>query len=313
MATRSETRRLPPLNGLRCFEAAARNVSFARAAEELHVTPSAVSHQIRALEGILGVALFRRERGALVLTEAGAACLPGIRDGFAMLLDAVRLVDRPRRRDTLNVSVAPSFAAKWLLPRLERFLAGNAAIDVRVEASMGLVDFARDGADLAIRYGGGRYPGLAVERLISESVFPVCSPDLLRGERPLREPADIRGHTLLHDDSPDDDETCPTWPMWLAAAGVTGLDAERGLRFNQSSLVIEAAVFGRGIALAKATLVAADLASGRLVRPFELSFPLVFAYYLVCPETKLAEPKVRAFRDWVRAEAVGPVTDAEAA
>ncbi|MBM3601416.1 MAG: transcriptional regulator GcvA [Alphaproteobacteria bacterium] len=312
MATKSELRRLPPLNGLRCFEAAARHVSFARAAQELHVTPSAVSHQIRALEDILGVALFRRERGALVLTDAGAACLPGVRDGFARLLDAVQQIDR-RRRDTLKVSVAPSFAAKWLLPRLERFLAGNAAVDVRVEASMVLVDFTRDETDLAIRYGGGRYPGLVVERLMGETVFPVCSPDLLRGDRALREPADIRFHTLLHDDSPDEDETCPTWPMWLAAAGVTGVDAERGLRFNQSSLVIEAAVLGRGLALAKATLVEADLANGRLVRPFELSFPLSFAYHLVCPEAKLGQAKVRAFRDWVRAEAAAPLEDAEAA
>lgn len=306
MSHQGTIRRLPPLVALRSFEAAARHGSFTKAADELHVTPSAISHQIRGLEETLGVALFRRERGALVLTDAGAACLPGIRDGFERLVQALQTVRGKGDSDVLTVSVAPSFAAKWLLPRLDLFTVANPAIDVRVSASMNLVDFARGDVDIAIRYGAGRYPGLNVARLVRDAVFPVCSPDLLTREHGLRVPADLAFHTLLHDDSPDEDETCPTWQMWLRAAGVGGVDAARGPRFNQSSLVIEAALLGRGVALAKSTLAEGDTAAGRLIRPFGLSIPVEFAYYIVCPEAKLELAKVATFRSWLLAEAAGP-------
>ncbi len=295
-------RRLPPLNALRAFEAAARHLSLSKAAEELSVTPAAISHQIRTLEDHLGVALFRRDGRALLLTDAGQACLPGIREGFDRLASAIDEIDSLGMAGVLTVSVAPSFAAKWLLPRLDRFQVKHPEIDVRVSASMQLTDFSRDDVDMAIRYGGGRYPDLVVERLLEESVFPVCSPGLLKDKGALENPEGLRHHTLLHDDSPDNDESCPTWEMWLKAAGVTGLDASRGPRFNQSSLVIEAAMLGRGVALAKATLATADLAEGRLVKPFEVSAPVHFAYYVVCPKAKLNLPKVALFRDWLRLE-----------
>ena len=215
-------RRLPPLNALRSYEAAARHLSFTRAAGELGVTPAAVSHQVKMLEDHLGVALFQRVNRQLVLTEAGGACLPGIRAAFEGLSTAIDSISVAGRSGVLTVSVAPSFASKWLLPRLERFKAIHPDIDVRVSASMQLVDFAGGEIDVAIRYGSGRYPGLASERLIDEAVIPVCSPKLLEGPNAPRTPADVRAHTLLHDDSPDDDASCPTWEMWLRAAGIEG-------------------------------------------------------------------------------------------
>ena len=297
-------RRLPPLGALRTFEVVARHLSLARAADELCVTPAAVSHQIRALEDHLGVPLFRRSGRNIFLTDAGQACLPGIRDGFDRLVGAVNQIDSYGESGILTVSVAPSFAVKWLVPRLDRFQARHPGIDIRVSASNALADFATDDVDLAIRYGSGRYPGLQVSRLLPESVFPVASPDLLKQNR-IVAPTDLHGHVLLHDDSPDDDQSCPTWQMWLRAAGVLDVDWNRGLRFTQSSLVLEAAIHGKGIALAKATLAEADLAAGRLVRLFGEVTPLDFAYYLVGPERKAALPKVAAFTDWLRAEAVG--------
>ncbi len=291
-------RKLPPLNALRCFEVAARCGSFTRAAAELLVTPAAVGQQVRQLEGFMGVKLFRRENRALALTAAGEACLPGIREGFALLAAAVGQARPQARTRRLTVSVAPSFAAKWLLPRLSGFEARHPDIDVHVDASMPLVELHDGRIDLAVRYGAGQYPGLRVERLIGEEIVPVCSPLLLQGEHPLRTPADLRHHTLLHDDSPDNDPSCPTWAMWLRAAGVN-VAAARGPHFSQSSLVLEAAALGRGVALAKATIAAADLAAGRVVRLFEVSVPLAFAYFLVYTDGAAYSPNVVAFRQWL--------------
>lgn len=299
------SRRLPPLNSLRVFEAAARHLSITKAADELSVTPAAVSHQVKTLEDHLGVPLFHRVNRNLLLTDAGQACLPGIREGFERLTAAIQEIDNLGDGGILSVSVAPSFAAKWLLPRLDSFSLQHPDIDVRVSASMHLMDFERDNVDLAIRYGGGRYPNLAVERLLKEEVFPVCSPRLLEGDQPLSSPDALRRHTLLHDDSPEDDLSCPTWPMWLKAAGIAEVDGARGPRFNQSSLVLEAAVLGRGVAMAKARLATADLEEGRLVKPFKGAMPVDFAYYIVCPEAKLRLRKVSVFRDWLREQAAG--------
>lgn len=296
-------RRLPPLNALRAFEAVARHLSIAKAADELSVTPAAVSHQIKTLEDHLGVRLLLRDGRTTMLTEAGQACLPGIRHGFESLSAAIQELDRLGASGILNVSVAPSFAAKWLVPRLDRFTERFPDIDVRVSASMQLADFESDSVDLAIRYGAGRYPGLAVELLMREEVIPVCAPALRDGTPPLDAPAALASVTLLHDDSPEQDLSCPTWPMWLKAAGVAGADGKRGPRFNQSSLVIEAAVAGKGVALAKATLAGADLKAGRLVKPFEGTLPVDFAYYIVCPKARLESRKGMAFRDWLLEEA----------
>ncbi len=295
-------RRLPPLVALRTFEVVARHLSLIRAADELCVTPAAVSHQLRTLEAHLGMALFRRSGRNIVLSEAGQACLPGIRDGFERLGDAIAQLETLGEGGVLTVSVAPSFAVKWLVPRLDRFQQRHPSIDVRVAASNQLANFTSDNVDLAIRYGSGRYPELKVERLLQEAIFPVCSPELAQ-RLTLKAPRDLAAVTLLHDDSPDEDQSCPTWQMWLRAAGAHDVDAIRGPRFTQSSLVLEAALHGRGVALAKATLAASDLQAGRLVRLFDDTTPLDFAYYVVGPARKLALPKVAAFVEWLRTEA----------
>jgi LysR family glycine cleavage system transcriptional activator len=228
--------------------------------------------------------------------------LPGLTQGFDSILDAVarisvRAADRP-----LTVSVTPSFASKWLVPRLEKFNTAHPDIDVRIAASMALVDFASEDVDCSIRYGSGAYPDLAVEKLLTEAVFPVCSPTLLAGAQPLDHPDALAHHVLLHDDSPDRDASCPDWRMWLRAAGQGLVNAEQGPRFNQSSLVLEAAIAGQGVALAKAQLAASDLKAGRLTRPFGAAQRVEFAYYFVSPPERSALPKVAAFRQWLRDE-----------
>jgi len=295
-------RRLPPLNALRAFEVAGRRGSFTRAAEELGVTPAAVSQQVRLLEAILNQPLFERLPKQLQLTPAGAALLPGLLDGFRRIGEAVNAAFAGDEAHRLQVSVAPSFASKWLLPRLDSFQAAHPDIELTIDASMQLVDLTRGEADVAIRYGAGDYPGLVAERLLNEEVVTVCSPALLEGPNALRTPADLAHHLLLHDASPDRDESCPTWEMWLSAAGVHGVDGRRGLRFNQASLVLEAAVLGRGVALAKAAIARGDLEAGRLVRPFGISMPVGFAYYLVYARGRAGEPKIGRFRSWLLQE-----------
>ncbi|MCB9959048.1 MAG: transcriptional regulator GcvA [Rhodospirillaceae bacterium] len=297
-------RRLPPLNGLRAFEAAARHLSFKTAADELNVTPAAISQQVRALEAHVGRPLFRRLTRALELTEAGRAGLPALGDGFDRLAEAADAMRGPATTNILTVSVAPSFGAKWLVPRLERFHRAHPEVDVRIDASDALATFS-DGIDVALRYGRGAYRGLFTELLMPEAAFPVCSPALLERGPPLRTPGDLRAHTLLHVQWKMEQESAPTWRMWLRAAGIDDIDTERGLRFGADSMAVEAAAEGHGVALASGALVLGDLKSGRLVRPFPPSVAeaTVFAYYLVCPGENLKLPKVAAFRAWVREEA----------
>ena len=295
--------RLPPLNALRAFTVAARHLSFVKAADELAVTPAAVGQQVRLLEDHLGHPLFRRGGRQMSLSDEGQALVPGLEDAFDRLAAALEPPTEAARHGVLTVSVAPSFAAKWLVPRLDAFRTQEPDIDVRVSAIMQLADFDDDDVDCAIRYGGGVYPGLDVARLLSESVIPVCSPALLDGEAPIETPHDLTRHTLIHDDSADRDASCPDWRMWLRAAGVDGVDAGRGPHFDQSSLVLEAAISGRGVALAKARLAEADLRAGRLVRLFDLSQPVRFAYYFVAPRARLRLARVAAFRAWLVREA----------
>lgn len=295
-------RRLPPLNALRAFESAARHLNFSRAADELSVTPGAVSQQIQNLEDYVGVALFKRTPKGLLLTDPAQTALPALREAFDRLAEAASMLTAAVDGRRLTVSVAPSFAAKWLVPRLGRFEALHPQVDVWVSAGMELVDFASGEVDLAIRYGTGRYPGLETTRLMQETVIAVVSPDLLNSQ-PLTELQDLANHVLLHDGSPDADESCPDWTMWLAARGVKGVDGARGPRFNQSSLVIEAAVGGRGVALAKRTLAQADIDAGRLVAPFQIATAVDFAYHVVHPKAKGRLPQVKAFVAWLIAEA----------
>lgn len=294
-------RRLPPLNALRAFEAAARALSFTRAAAELGVTPAAVSHQIKALEAHVGGPLFRRLTRALILTDAGQAALPALRDGFDRLADGVERMRAHEATGELRVSAAPTFAARWLLPRLGRFNAAHPDIDIRIDATAQVVDLSRDGVDLAIRYGPGEYAGMRADRLLADdTVVPVCGPALCAA---LRTPADLAGQTLLHVDWGGQATSWPDWEMWLKAAGVAGVDATRGPVFGQEDMAMRAAADGQGVALASTMLSAGDLAAGRLVRPFALALPVDFDYFVVAPEATADRPKTRAFRDWLLAEA----------
>ena len=295
-------RRLPPLNALRAFEAAARHLNFSRAADELSVTPGAVSQQIQNLEDYVGAALFKRTPKGLLLTDAAQTALPALREAFDRLAEAASLLTAAVDGRRLTLTAPPSFAAKWLVPRLKRFEEAYPQIDVWLSADMDIVDFASGEVDLAIRYGAGRYAGLEIQRLLNESVVPVDSPELLAAN-PLTDPADLARHTLLHDGSPNADESCPDWSMWLAARGIKGVDGTRGPRFNQSSLVIEAAMGGRGVALAKGTLAQDDLDAGRLVAPLQIATAVDFAYYVVHPKAKGRLPQVKAFVSWIIAEA----------
>jgi LysR family glycine cleavage system transcriptional activator len=297
--------RLPPLSALRAFEAAARQMSFSKAAEELFVTPAAISHQIHALEQELGVTLFHRLNRSVELTASARVLLPGLSEAFAGIRASVGRLRAHNDTGSLTVTASPSFAAKWLVLRLHRFQQRCAEVDVRISATDEVVDLGKGDFDVAIRYGAGHYPGLDVELLFTNEVFPACSPQLLAAGPPLRIPDDLRRHALIHDQAIERDPLVPTWPMWLKAAGVKDLPATAGLSFNNMSLALDAAIAGHGVVLAYSTIAAADIAAGRLVRLFSLALPDQFSYYIVTAPGALERPKVRAFRDWLREEAAG--------
>jgi LysR family glycine cleavage system transcriptional activator len=304
---------LPLLNALRVFEAAARHGSFTKAADELRVTPGAVSQQIKTLEDYLGVKLFRRLNRAVELTDQAKACLPKLRQGFECLVDAVDGIRQAEANGIVTVTVPPAFAAKWLVPRLNRIAAELQDMELRLSASAGLLDFLRHDAtanvadvslrgnesDLTIRYGTGEYPGYCVEKLFSVSVTPLCSPRLLTKDHPLRLPEDLRYHTLLHDDTVYFDENQPDWAIWLKAAHVVDVNVMRGPRFSHAALSLDAAADGLGVVLGQPVLAAAEIAAGRLVVPFELTLPSKFAYYVVYAESRIDDPNVARFRAWL--------------
>jgi LysR family glycine cleavage system transcriptional activator len=296
---------LPPLGALRAFEAAARLASFTKAAEELSVTPAAVSHQIHALEQDLGVRLFHRRNRTVALTASARVLLPGLSEAFAKIRASVRRLRAHNDRGTLTVTASPSFAATWLVLRLHRFQERFPEIDVRLSATDEVVDLMNGDFDMGIRYGAGRYPGLEVELLLHNEVFPACSPHLIVSGLPLRSPEDLRHHALIHDLAVERDPLVPTWSMWLKAAGVKGVPIAPGLSFSAGHLALDAAIAGRGVVLALSTIAAGDLAAGRLVRLFSLSLPDPFAYYIATAPGALDRPKVRLFRDWLRQEADG--------
>jgi len=290
-------RRLPALNALKAFEAAARHESFTRAAEELCVTQGAVSHQVKALEAELGIKLFNRERQRLIITESGRDYLTVLRDAFDRIaVGTERLVQR-QTSGVLTVSTSPDFAAKWLVNRLGRFAEAHPGIDLRVSATLHHIDFAREDVDLAVRHGDGSWAGLDVARLSTEQLFAVCSPKLLRGRQRISKPADVLKFPLLHLDDRKD------WARWLEAAGVANAELAHGPVLNRASMIIDAAVDGQGIALARTTLAAWDLINGRLVRPLAETLRLSKTYWIVCPKATSALPKIKTFREWLLAEA----------
>ena len=291
------TRRLPPLNALRAFEAAARHESFTRAAAELSVTQGAISHQVKALEIELGLKLFNRERQRLVITEAGRAYCIVVRDALDMIADGTARLLQRQNSGALTVSTSPNFATKWLVHRLGRFAAEYPDIDLRVSASLHHVDFVREDVDLAIRHGEGAANGLHITRLCAEERFPVCAPRLVREfPRPLT-PRDIAGLPLLHLNDRQD------WLKWFQAAGLEDTRTMRGPVLDQDNMVIDAAVDGQGVALARTTLAAHDLLAGRLVRPSPSALAVPYAYWIVCPRPVAFLPKIVTFRDWLLTEA----------
>ncbi|MBL4690028.1 MAG: transcriptional regulator GcvA [Rhodospirillales bacterium] len=288
---------LPSLNGLRAFEAAARHLNFTRAAEELNVTQAAVSHQIKGLEERLGQPLFRRLNRKLLLTDAGQTLLAPMSQALAIMTEAVARIEGDDGAGVLTVSTTDSIATNWLVPRLGRFRASYPDIDVRMAISDDLADFSEGGVDVALRYGRGNYPGQHVVPMMTEGLFPVCSPMMLENGPPLVEPGDLRHYTLIHDNALEG------WPEWFAAAGVTKGDFTHGQTFSHSNLVMRAALIGEGVALGRSQLVADDLASGRLVKPFEISVPSTWAYYIVSAPAHANRFKVKAFREWVLEQA----------
>ncbi len=284
---------MPSLNALRAFEAAARLLSFKEAGRELSVSRGAVSQQVKLLENDLGVPLFLRLTRQIVLTEEGQALLPKVRQAFQLISAATENLLQERRGTTLTISTFPSFAAKWLVPRLGSFTERHPEIDVRIGATHAMVEFGQSGVDLAIRQGQGPYPGLHNDFLVRADMFPVCSPALLQGEVPLRKPSDLRHHHLLHNRRAEE------WGLWLRAHGVKGVDLTHGTQFSDDSLVMEAAMNGQGVAITREPLAAADLEAGRLVRPFPQATPDLFAYYMVCPEERANVPKIVLFREWI--------------
>lgn len=291
--------RLPPLKSLRAFEAAGRHLSFTRAAGELNVTQAAVSHQIKALETWLDVPLFKRLNRALLLTEPGQHYLHAVRRALEALADATQQIVATSGGEPLTISVMPSFGAKWLVSRLARFSRLYPDIDLRFSAEDKLVDFARENVDIAIRFGRGDWAGLHADLLMRQDVFPVCSPGLLKdGPHPLKAPEDLRYHVLLHE-RPASYE----WRTWLLAAGVEGVDPIRGPSFSHAHVLLQATIDGQGVALGATPLVDDDLAAGRLVKPFELTLPGEWAYYVVCPKERAIEPNIKAFREWILGEA----------
>jgi LysR family transcriptional regulator, glycine cleavage system transcriptional activator len=294
------TARLPSLNGLRAFEAAARHLSFTNAASELNVTQTAISHQIRRLEEELGIRLFVRQNRALALTPEARDYLPGVRAAFNDLRLAT---DRVLRRDNdhvLTVSTLASLAAKWLLPRLSSFQEAHPGIDVRITTSTALVDFRAGDVGAAIRYGRGNWAGLRADWLTADELFPVCSPALLTGAKPLRCPEDLANQTLLHSSGGYDDD----WRLWLTAAGLpANISKQPGLTFDLILMTVQAAIDGFGVAMGRTSYVEADIAKGRLVVPFKITLPADAGFYLVSPEAKADSPKLRAFRQWLVASA----------
>lgn len=293
--------RLPPLKAVRYFECAARHLSFTKAADELSVTHSAISHQIKALEEWLGLSLFDRGARSLSLTEAGRRYLPPVRAAFHQLAEASAEMRAFPGGGPLTVSALPSLASKWLVPRLYDFQARHPEIEVRISATDRLDPVGEGDVDIGIRYGRGQWPGVEAELLLRDEVFPVCSPALVKGPQPLKEPRDLARFTLVSDMDWRRAQF-DFWPRWLAAAGVPDLELKTNLTFNYSNLMIQAAIDGLGIALGNFMLAGDDLRSGRLVQPFPQTVLLETGYYLIYGKGALRQAKVKAFRDWIQGQ-----------
>lgn len=287
------SRKYPPLGALRSFEVTSRLLSFTRAAEELNVTPAAVSHRIKTLEERLGTTLFHRDNNKLHLTGKGKDYIPEVREALELIAKATERIGGKEDAHTVNLSVLPTFAVRWLVPRLAQHRKSNPNIDLRLSSTYRAVDFAKDGFDAAIRYGHGRWPGLHATCLFHEVLVPVCSPELLPGPHPVRSPEDLAGATLLHS------ETCPdNWSLWLKAAGATHVDPQGGPIFDSCLLTLQAAEDGLGFAAANREYVTRHLTTGRLVAPFECTVEKDMGWHFVCPEETAHQAKISALENW---------------
>lgn len=288
---------LPPLNALRAFAAAARRLSFTQAAQDLGVTQAAVSHQVRSLETWLGVSLFVRRNKQVILTEAGQLYAVAINQALDEIAEATNaLVRHDARAGGLILSTMPSFAIKWLVHRLGRFIKAHPEVEVRLHTSMELATFDSDGVDVAVRMARKVADSLHADLLLEEDLFPVCAPGLMQGPHPLARPADLRHHVLLQD-------VGISWASWLDPMGLRDIRPARGPGYLDSALAIQACIDGQGVMLGRTVMVEDDLRAGRLIDPFGLRVPSPLKYWLVCPPGHLSRPAVRAFRDWIRAEA----------
>ena len=305
------------MNSLKAFESAARHMSLKRAAQELSVTPAAVSHQVKGLEDYLGVKLFRRLNRTLELTPAARAALPKLSEGFDIWAQAVSVMRPQPDTKQLTVSAAPTLATRWLMPRLHRFFTAHPGIDVRVSARVRLAKQAGpdkggelatienwlEESDVAILYGHGDYPGYRVDKLVALTLAPICSPRLMSVEHALKQPADLSHYALLHDDTGTLYDDAAFWDVWLKAAGVTGIDSNRGSHFSHPLFALEAARDGLGIVATFPVFAHSELLAGSLVKPFDLEVPLESAYYLVCREDVASRPAVALFREWLLSDA----------
>ncbi|MCW9034443.1 MAG: transcriptional regulator GcvA [Rhodospirillales bacterium] len=294
--------KLPPLNGLRSFEAAARHNSFKSAAQELNVTPAAISHQVKNLELFLGVELFERMPRGLKLTEAGRGYLPGLTAGFETLVKAGSRLKEKGVEGRLSISALASFGKVWLIPRIPRFLERYPDLSVDIFYDETSVDFRKDPFDIGIRYGLGIYPGLYSKLIMTEEVYPVCSPMLLNGPHPLTKFSDLKNFELVHDCAALTMEPSTTWGFWLAQEGVKGIEPNKGLGVSDSNALIDLLLTGYGVGIGRSSMTKEHLAAGRLVRPFAESRPSEFSHFVVTPEPSMEQPKVKAFFDWVQEE-----------
>lgn len=293
----------PPPHALRALEASVRLKSFARAAEELGVSASAITQHVRTVEDWVGKPLFQRRGRYVVPTDIAEAAMPSLREGFDRLLEGTRMLRASDRKGhVVSISAPPFFASKWLLPRLARFREANPAYEIWVSADARLVDFSTTDVDIAIRYGPGGYAGLVAEQLMPECVLPVASPDFVSQFGPFKRPADLLDMRLLHDMGAENDPSCPNWWNWFDARGFDDLRTLEGPRYNDPSLVVDEAVAGKGIALAKRAVADGDIRAGRLVPLLNDKTPLGFVYWLVWPRGRTLPPPVRAFITWMRLE-----------
>lgn len=292
-------RSLPPLNSLRAFESAARHLSFSKAASELNVTPGAVSQQIKLLEDFLSINLFHRKNRQILLTQSGQLLLPKLNEGFDLIAKAVHSIQSKDEDTPLTITAPPAFISKWLIPKLSSFNQQHPSIDVRIDSSKRLIDFDNEDVDVGIRFSQEKDTSLDSTHLLSFNIIAVCSPELLKQGHGLHNPSDLNHYTLLNYNGGNKENSWPDWEMWLSAMQINNIDQSHSIVFNQTEMMLQAAIEGQGVALSSTIFAENDIQAGRLVQPFKLSMPISFSYYLVTSTQKSKLKKVNTFKKWI--------------